>query len=109
MAKAEEGRRVLCGGRPPRGAGSSRRRSVAKGQSFMTGPRGAIAAVGFDYLDVGRQTGRMVARVLRGEKPGDIPVEQAQTLQLAVNPAAAAAMGATLPEALVARADIIVK
>ena len=71
--------------------------------------RGAIAAVGFDYLDVGRQTGRMVARVLRGEKPGDIPVEQAQTLELAVNPAAAAAMGVSLPETLVARADIVVR
>ncbi|MGD9509151.1 MAG: ABC transporter substrate-binding protein [Geminicoccaceae bacterium] len=72
-------------------------------------PRGAIAAVGFDYLDVGRQTGRMVARVLRGEKPGDIPVEYAQTLELAVNPGAAEAMGVALPEALVARADIVVK
>jgi putative ABC transport system substrate-binding protein len=72
-------------------------------------PRGAIAALGFDYLDVGRQTGRMVARVLRGEKPGDIPVEFAETLELAVNPAAAAVMGVTLPEALVARANIVVK
>ena len=72
-------------------------------------PRGAIAAVGFNYTDVGRQTGRMVARVLRGERPGDIPVEQAQTLELAVNPAAAEAMGVTLPEALVARADIVVR
>ena len=47
-----------------------------------TVPRGAIAATGFDYLDVGRQTGRMVARVLRGDKPGDIQVEYAQTLEL---------------------------
>ncbi len=72
-------------------------------------PRGAIAALGFDYLDVGRQTGRMVARVLRGERPGDMPVEFAETLQLAVNPAAAEAMGVTLPEAVVARADIVVR
>ena len=72
-------------------------------------PRGAIAALGFDYLDVGRQTGRMVARVLRGEQPGDMPVEFAQTLELAVNPAAAEAMGVTLPEAVMARADIVVR
>ena len=72
-------------------------------------PRGAIAALGFDYLDVGRQTGRMVARVLRGEQPGDMPVEFAETLELAVNPAAAEAMGVTLPEAVVARADIVVR
>ena len=72
-------------------------------------PRGAIAALGFDYLDVGRQTGRMVARVLRGAQPGDMPVEFAQTLELAVNPAAAEAMGVTLPEAVMARADIVVR
>jgi putative ABC transport system substrate-binding protein len=72
-------------------------------------PRGAIAALGFDYLDVGRQTGRMVARVLRGEPPGDMPVEFAPTPELAVNPAAAEAMGVTLPEAVVARADIVVR
>jgi putative ABC transport system substrate-binding protein len=72
-------------------------------------PRGAIAALGFDYLDVGRQTGRMVARVLRGEQPGDLPVEFAQTLELAVNPAAAESMGVTLPEAVVSRADIVVR
>ena len=51
----------------------------------------------------------MVARVLRGEKPGDLPVEFAETLELAVNPAAAAAMGVTLPKALVARADLVVR
>ncbi len=36
--------------------------------------RGAIAAVGFNYYDIGRQTGQIVARVLKGEKPGDIAV-----------------------------------
>ena len=39
------------------------------------GARGAIAAIGFNYYDVGRQTGKIVVRVLKGEKPGDIPVE----------------------------------
>jgi putative ABC transport system substrate-binding protein len=32
-----------------------------------------VAAVGFNYYDVGRQTGAMVARILAGEAPGDIP------------------------------------
>ena len=36
--------------------------------------RGAIATVGFNYHDIGLQTGKIVARVLKGEKPGDIPV-----------------------------------
>jgi putative ABC transport system substrate-binding protein len=72
-------------------------------------PRGAIAALGFNYGDVGRQTGKIVARVLRGEKPGDIPVEGVEITELAVNPGAAEAMGVTLPEALVARAKTVVR
>lgn len=71
--------------------------------------RGAIAALGFNYADVGLQTGRIVARVLKGESPGDIPVEGVETTELVVNPAAAEAMGVTLSEALVARAKTVVQ
>ena len=60
--------------------------------------RGAIAALGFNYADVGLQTGRIVARVLKGERPGDIPIEGVEITELVVNPAAAEAMGVTLPE-----------
>jgi putative tryptophan/tyrosine transport system substrate-binding protein len=71
-------------------------------------PRGAVAALGFNYFDVGRQTGRMVLRVLKGEKPGDIPVRTAQGTDLHVNPKAAQAMGVTIPEAVVARASKVI-
>jgi putative tryptophan/tyrosine transport system substrate-binding protein len=67
-------------------------------------PRGAIAALGFNYKDVGRQTGRMVLRVLKGERPGDIPVEGVETTVLAVNPTSAEAMGVTIPPAVIERA-----
>jgi len=72
-------------------------------------PRGAIAALGFNYGDVGRQTGKIVVRVLKGEQPGDIPVEGVEITELFVNPGAAKAMGVTLPEALLARAKTVVK
>lgn len=72
-------------------------------------PRGAIAALGFNYYDVGRQTGKIVVRVLNGEKPGDIPVEGVQTTELYVNPGAAEKMGVTIPEEVIARAKEIVK
>ena len=72
-------------------------------------PRGAIAALGFNYGDVGRQTGRIVVRVLKGEKPGDIPVESVEITELFVNPKAAQAMGVTLPAELVARAKTVVQ
>jgi putative tryptophan/tyrosine transport system substrate-binding protein len=72
-------------------------------------PRGAIAALGFNYYDVGRQTGKIVLRVLNGEKPGDIPVEGVEITELYVNPGAAKAMGVTIPEAVVARAKTVVQ
>jgi putative ABC transport system substrate-binding protein len=70
--------------------------------------RGAIAALGFNYYDVGRQTGQIVLRVLKGENPGDIPVEGIEITELVVNPGAAESMGVTLPEAVVARAKEVV-
>ncbi|MDQ7250271.1 ABC transporter substrate-binding protein [Dongia sedimenti] len=71
--------------------------------------RGAIAAVGFDYYDVGRQTGKIVARILKGEKPGDIAVQGVEITQLFVNPGAAQKMGITIPESLIAGAKEVVK
>src|SRR5918996_923642 len=71
-------------------------------------PRGAIAALGFNYYDLGRQTGKIVARVLEGANPGDIPVEGVQITELYVNPAAAEAMGVTIPPELLERARFVV-
>jgi putative ABC transport system substrate-binding protein len=71
--------------------------------------RGAIATIGFNYYDVGRQTGQIVLRVLKGEKPGDIPVAGVEITELVVNPGAAEKMGITIPEAVVAKAKEVVK
>ncbi|MEO1620929.1 MAG: ABC transporter substrate-binding protein [Cyanobacteria bacterium J06632_3] len=67
--------------------------------------RGVIAAISFDYYDVGRQTGEMVVKVLKGSRPGDLAVEFVKVLKLSINPAAAEAMGVTLPESVVSRAE----
>lgn len=70
--------------------------------------RGAVAALGFDYYDVGRQTGAMVARVLEGTPPGEIPVETVETLHLHVNPKAAERMGIEIPPEVVEDATLVV-
>lgn len=70
-------------------------------------PRGAVAALGFNYYELGRQAGRMVVRVLEGEDPGDMPVESVETTELFVNRAAADAIGVTLPEDLLAGAKSV--
>ena len=67
--------------------------------------RGAIAALSFDYYDVGRQTGVMVTKVLQGNSAGDLAVEFVQDLKLSINPTAAEAMGVELPDAVVEKAD----
>ncbi|MDQ0560794.1 putative ABC transport system substrate-binding protein [Rhizobium mesoamericanum] len=66
--------------------------------------RGAIAALGFNYYDVGKQTGEIVVRILKGENPGDIPVKVAAGSDLVVNKGAATRMGVTLPENVLKRA-----
>lgn len=72
-------------------------------------PRGAMAALGFNYYDVGRQTGKIVVRILNGENPGDIPVEGVEITELYVNPGAAEKMGVTIPDEVIARAKEVVK
>lgn len=71
--------------------------------------RGAIAALGINYRDLGVQTGRMVARILKGEKPGDIASETVSKTELHVNPGAAAKQGVTLSDALLKSAAQIIQ
>lgn len=58
--------------------------------------RGAVAAYGMSYYDVGRQSGKLVVRVLNGEAPGDITPEIGQALRLVVNIDAAKKQGIDL-------------
>lgn len=71
--------------------------------------RGAIAALGINYHDLGVQTGKLVGRILKGEKPGELASETSTKLELFVNPGAAAKQGVTLPEALIKSATEVVK
>lgn len=66
--------------------------------------RGALAALGFNYYDVGKQTGAVVVKILNGEKPGDIGVEVAKGTDLVINLSAAKKMGVELPQAVIDRA-----
>lgn len=70
--------------------------------------RGSIAAVGFDYYDVGRLSGEYAARILDGEKPGDIPVSRPDRVRLVINPKAAEKMGVQIPPEVTAKAAQIV-
>lgn len=71
--------------------------------------RGAIAALGIDYRNLGVQTGKMVARILKGEQPGTIVSETSSRLELHVNPGAARKQGVTLSDALLKSAAQVVQ
>ena len=71
--------------------------------------RGAIAALGFNYYDLGRQTGNIIAAILNGVSPSDIPVQGVSKTELYVNPKAAELMGVSLPEELIREAKEIIQ
>lgn len=72
-------------------------------------PRGAVAALGFDYYLHGRQTGDMAGRILKGASPATTPVEFQQGMSLHLNLSAAKAQGLAFSEALKAKAAKIVE
>ncbi len=67
--------------------------------------RGAVAAVGYDYADLGRQTGELVLRVLQGENPGSIDVKMAEGTDLFINTKMAQRMGVSIPQSVQQRAN----
>ena len=71
--------------------------------------RGAVAALGVDYYALGRETGKIVVRILNGEKAGAIPVYTPQKLDLYVSPKNALAEGITLPQAIIDKAKEVVE
>ncbi|WP_343727630.1 ABC transporter substrate-binding protein [Burkholderia seminalis] len=71
--------------------------------------RGGIAALGINYGDLGRQTGKVVVRILKGEKPGAIASETSSNLELFANTGAAAKQGVTLSPDLVKEAKTVIR
>jgi putative ABC transport system substrate-binding protein len=71
--------------------------------------KGAMAAYGWDYFQMGQSAGRKAVRILKGEKAGDIPWELGGKLVLLINEKAARAQGAIVPPELLKKADKIVR
>ncbi len=71
--------------------------------------QGAVVVLTRDYHDMGHDSGQIAARVMRGEKPAAIPLQQSRKNKLFVNQSAAQAAGLTLPESLLKSADRVIE
>ena len=70
---------------------------------------GGLVSYGPNYVELFRRGAELVDKVLRGEKPADIPVEQPTKFELVVNLITGRALGLTVPQMLLARADEVIE
>ena len=64
---------------------------------------------GADFVAMGRQAARLVAKILRGERPEDLPVEAANRIELVISLKTAKQLRLTVPDSVLKRADRVIR
>jgi putative ABC transport system substrate-binding protein len=78
-------------------------------QSSVFVRAGGLLSYGTDQVDIMRRAASYVDRILRGEKPGDLPVQFPTSFEMAVNLKTAKALGLTVPQSILLRADEVIE
>ncbi|HEX4840853.1 MAG TPA: ABC transporter substrate-binding protein, partial [bacterium] len=88
-------------------AGENRLPAISMFREFAE--EGCLMAYGPNYIDMTRRGALAIDRILKGAKPGDVPIERPQKFDFVINLKTAKALGLTIPPSLLARADQVIE